>query len=114
VLRSDCRDRRADLIVRTGDQAEESVSRHIAPYGRETVSIKWVASESSTYSLTANIWMPHLRVEFHDWRPEGVISGYLDIDNVIPSLIWCAWWTFEGAFQVCQVISVPHGTGEYV
>jgi hypothetical protein len=31
VLSSDCRERRADFIVRTGDQAEPSVSRQIAP-----------------------------------------------------------------------------------
>jgi hypothetical protein len=31
VLRRDCRERRADLIVRTGDQAEPRVSRQMAP-----------------------------------------------------------------------------------
>jgi len=31
VLRRDCRERRADLMVRTGDQAEPRVSRQIAP-----------------------------------------------------------------------------------
>lgn len=31
VLRRDCRERRADLMVRTGDQAEPMVSRHMAP-----------------------------------------------------------------------------------
>jgi hypothetical protein len=31
VLRSDCKERRADLIVRTGDQAVPRVSRQIAP-----------------------------------------------------------------------------------
>jgi hypothetical protein len=32
VLSKDCSESRADLIVRTGDQALESVSRQIAPY----------------------------------------------------------------------------------
>ena len=32
VLSKDWRDRRADLMVRTGDQAEDRVSRQIAPY----------------------------------------------------------------------------------
>ena len=31
VLRRDCRERSADLIVRTGDQAEPRVSRQMAP-----------------------------------------------------------------------------------
>ena len=31
VLSNDWSDKRADLMVRTGDQAEERVSRHIAP-----------------------------------------------------------------------------------
>jgi len=31
VLRSDCRESKADLIVRTGDQAVPRVSRQIAP-----------------------------------------------------------------------------------
>lgn len=34
VLRRDCRDNRADLMVRTGDHAEPRVSRQIAPCGR--------------------------------------------------------------------------------
>lgn len=33
VLRRDCRERRADLIVKTGDQAVPRVSRQIAPCG---------------------------------------------------------------------------------
>ena len=32
VLRRDWRERRADLIVRTGDQAVPRVSRQMAPY----------------------------------------------------------------------------------
>jgi hypothetical protein len=32
VLRRDCRERRADLMVRTGDQAVPNVSRQIAPF----------------------------------------------------------------------------------
>ena len=34
VLRRDCRERRADLIVSTGDQAVPNVSRQIAPFSR--------------------------------------------------------------------------------
>ncbi len=43
VLRRDCRDKRADLIVRTGDQAEERVSRQMAPYR------KFVSFDSRTW-----------------------------------------------------------------
>jgi hypothetical protein len=32
VLSRDCKDRRADLIVSTGDQAVPNVSRQIAPF----------------------------------------------------------------------------------
>jgi hypothetical protein len=32
VLSNDCNDNKADLIVSTGDQALDSVSRQIAPY----------------------------------------------------------------------------------
>ncbi len=70
--------------------------------------------DGRTYSLTADIWMPHFRVEFHDWWPKGVFIGYLDIDNVITSFIGCPWWTFEGALEVCQVISVARRVGEDV
>jgi len=35
VLRRDCRERRADLIVNTGDQAVPNVSRQIAPFYEE-------------------------------------------------------------------------------
>jgi hypothetical protein len=34
VLRRDCKERRADLIVSTGDQAVPNVSRQIAPFLR--------------------------------------------------------------------------------
>ena len=58
VLRRDCRDSRADLIVRTGDHAEPRVSRQIAPC--EEVRMLRAAGKKRllTYSLAANVWMP--------------------------------------------------------
>jgi hypothetical protein len=38
VLRRDWRESRADLMVRTGDQAEERVSRQMAPFTNRVVS----------------------------------------------------------------------------
>ena len=38
VLSSDCRERRADLMVRTGDQADDKVSRQMAPFRTGTIS----------------------------------------------------------------------------
>lgn len=64
--------------------------------------------------MTADIWMPNLRVKFHDWRAKGVISGYLDINYIVASFIGGARWTFEGALEVRQVISVAHRVGEDV
>ena len=40
MLRRDWRERRADLIVRTGDQAEPKVSRQMAPFCMLGLEIK--------------------------------------------------------------------------
>jgi len=64
--------------------------------------------------LAANVRMPYFGIEFHDRRPKGVVSRYLDIDAVVPSLIWCAWWALEGTLEMCQVVPISHRISEYV
>jgi len=39
------------------------------------------------YGLRADIGVPEARGELHDWRPEGVVVGYADVDNVLAPLV---------------------------
>jgi hypothetical protein len=92
VLRSDCKERRADLIVRTGDQAVPRVSRQIAPYNMLTIRI---SVTGDTYSLTADIWMPQLCLEKHLRRPKGVFLRNFDVYYICTAFIGRIWRTWK-------------------
>ena len=82
VLRSDCREMRAALIVRTGDHAVDKVSRQMAPCKKHLVRRNTWTGERSNYRLTADIWVPDLCLELHHGGLERVIARYPNIDLV--------------------------------
>lgn len=55
--------------------------------------------------------MPHLRVELHDRRSEGVFVGYSNVDVVCAALVRCTGRAFEGSFKVEQVRTITDGIG---
>lgn len=79
VLSSDCSDRRDDLIVRTGDHADDSVSRQIAPYSsnkqldRPLPLYVYHMLQGATHRLTADIGVPDLGLELHHRWLERVL-----------------------------------------
>jgi hypothetical protein len=104
---------RADLIVRTGDQADERVSRQIAPYEMKistqapplpVLSRETHAEAKAAYSYTADIRVPQFGVELHDRRSKGVFVGYSDVYVVFPTFIGCVWWPHEAAAKMSQVV----------
>lgn len=118
MLSSDCRDRRADLIVKTGDQAEDRVSRQMAPLRGQRDSrsvtggpLQHGRTTPGAYRLTADVGMPDFGVEFHYWRPEGVFARYPDVDGVCAALVRGAWGPFEGTLQVREVVPAADRVG---
>lgn len=96
VLSKDCSESRADLIVRTGDQALESVSRQIAPYiGYQNPVLLKCISWKSTDRLAADIWMPHFGFKLHGRWSERVVGGDFDIDVVGATFIRGARWPWK-------------------
>jgi hypothetical protein len=102
VLSRDCRERRADLMVRTGDQAVPRVSRQMAPCCL-LVSV-WKAWRS-THSLTADIGMPELGLEEHLRRLEWIFLRNFDVYHICTSLIWGIWGTWESSDQMSDIRS---------
>ena len=99
---------RADLMVRTGDQAEERVSRQIAPWKRDSLAYVqwwkgWRGRGCSTYRLAADIWVPDLGIELHYRGAEGVIIWYPDVDIICTTFIGRAGRALEGTLEVCEV-----------
>lgn len=118
VLSNDCSDRRADLIVRTGDHAVDSVSRQIAPYSKATLGP--VLSSTShailrapgipvTHRLTADIGMPDLGLEFHNRWSERVFCRDLDIDIIATTFVWGPRRARERATQMGDILVITHG-----
>lgn len=99
VQRRDWRERRTDLMVKTGDQAVLKVSRQIAPYFSKSTFPSLVL-KLITYSLTADIWMPELSCELHYWWTERIFIWDFDVDNISTSFIGCVWWTHKGSLKV--------------
>ena len=53
--------------------------------------------------------MPHLGLEAHDRRAEGVLAGDLDVDVEGAALVRRVWRPHELATQMCDVIAVSCG-----
>ena len=70
--------------------------------------------EEKAHGLTADIGMPDLGIELHYRRAKRVIIWYPHIHHICPSLIRCAWRTFECTFEVCEIGAVAYGAGLYV
>ncbi len=105
VLRRDCREIRADLIVRTGDHADDRVSKQIAPYASpQSVTLEHYNHVACAYGLTADVGMPDLGLELHHGRPERVLCWYLYVNPVPSALIWSIWWAEKLAPKMRQVI----------
>ena len=66
------------------------------------------------HSLAADVRVPDFGVKFHYWRSKWVVIRYLNIDNVVSALIWCARRAFERALEMCQILPITHRIGEYV
>jgi hypothetical protein len=79
---------RADLMVRTGDHWDDSVSRQMAPC---RVSVEQSSSIMSTHCLRADIGVPHLGLEAHDRWPERVLARDLDVDMEGAALVRRVW-----------------------
>lgn len=115
VLSKDWRDRRADLMVRTGDQAEDRVSRQIAPYESHlSVSFAAAGSDDRAYSLAADIGMPHFGIEFHYWRSKWILSRYSNINGICAAFIRRPRRALERAFKMRQIFPIPQRTRGYV
>lgn len=67
-----------------------------------------------TYCLAADVGMPYFCIELHDWGPERVVVGYLDVDRIRAPLIRCTRRTLEGALEMRQIISIPYWICLYV
>lgn len=104
-------------MVRTGDQAVERVSRHIAPC--HTISNHYPPPPASAaapgalgqglaYRLTADIGVPDFGLELHDWRPERVFRGYFDVNFIGSTLVGSTWGSSEGSPQVGEVVPTSH------
>ena len=50
--------------------------------------------------------MPDLCLELHDRRAKGVLAGYLDVDKVCGTLVWCIRWAIELPSEMCDIIAV--------
>jgi hypothetical protein len=106
VLRSDWSEIRADLMVRTGDHCDDSVSKQIAPW---LVSSGTCGRTCWTYGLRADIGMPDLGLEAHDGRSERVFARDLDVHGECAALVRRVWRPVELAAEVCEVIAVAGG-----
>lgn len=63
----------------------------------------------ATHCLTANIRMPDFGLKFHNWRPERVIGGDLDVNLISTTFVWSIWRTWEDSSQVCHIILAADG-----
>ena len=64
---------------------------------------------SCAYGLTANIGMPYLGDKLHQWRSEGVVGWYPNVDAVLASLIRSVGWALEATLEVRQIIIITSG-----
>jgi hypothetical protein len=94
-------------MVRTGDQAEERVSRQIAPYAKRFVSLAPKQRHLSalwglgcTYRLTADIRVPDFGVKLHNRRPKWIFVWDFDVYDEVATFIGRAWGTSELSLQV--------------
>ena len=93
-------------MVSTGDQAEDKVSRQMAPC---TLAISIIPSfrlKFTTYCLTADVWMPNFRLKLHDGRPEGILRRYSDVNDICSSFIRGSWRPLERSFEMHDIISI--------
>ena len=56
------------------------------------------------YCLAADIRMPDLGIEFHNWWPKGIITGDANVDCICSTLIGSTRRAFEGSLEMCEVI----------
>jgi len=93
-------------MVRTGDQADDRVSRQIAPYTHGQGAGKDMKTLTcDTYCLAADVRMPHLGVELHYRRSERILAWYSNIDLVYATFVGRPWRTLERTFEVHQTIA---------
>lgn len=59
----------------------------------------------NTHGLAADVRMPDPCHELHDRRPERILSGNTDINAVDATFVWRIGWTWEGGFQMCDVVA---------
>jgi hypothetical protein len=111
VLRRDCSEIRADLMVRTGDHCEESVSKQIAPCW---ISLRKLSLDWWSYCLGADIGVPDLGLKAHDGWSERVFTRDLDVDCECTALVRCVWRPVELTAQMCEVIAVSRGLNKYL
>jgi hypothetical protein len=50
--------------------------------------------------------VPDLGLKLHDRRPERILTGDLDVDEVCGSFIWGVRWPVELAPQMCEVLAI--------
>lgn len=107
---------RADLMVKTGDHCDDSVSRQMAPYSCQRLDGSLCSH--GTHRLRADIGVPDLGLKLHDGRAEGILAGYLDVDIEGSALVGCVWRPEELASKVCEVLAIAcrlnHDLGELV
>lgn len=54
--------------------------------------------------MAADIRMPHLGFEFHDWWSERVVDRDLNVDVIQATLIWSSRWPWKRASEVCDIV----------
>lgn len=59
--------------------------------------------------MTANIRMPDFGFKLHEWRPERVIGGNLDVNLVCATFVWSIRGSWEDSSKVCHIILPAHG-----
>lgn len=98
---------RADLMVRTGDQLWERVSRQMAPLKKYKYELgERISGRRNAYRLTADIRVPYPSLELHGRRTKRVVVWYPHVYEESAAFIWCIWWTFELPLEVRQVVCV--------
>ena len=62
-----------------------------------------------THRLTADIGMPDLGLEFHNWWFERVLCRDRDVDIIVPTFVRSPWRTWERATQMGDILVITHG-----
>ena len=90
----------------------ERVSRQMAPWIK--ISGNNESGAHKTYCLAADVWMPHLGVEFHDRRTEWVLLGNRDVDDKCASFVGGSWRTLKASLEMRDVLAVAGWSSRYL